>query len=44
LRARRSLPDITITIITITTLLNTRTHKSDFGLRQQYRWGRNRAA
>jgi hypothetical protein len=44
LRARRSLPAIAITIITITTLLNTRTHKSDFGSRQPFRQGRNRAA
>jgi hypothetical protein len=34
LRVLRSLPDIAITIITITTLLNTRTHKTDFGLWQ----------
>ncbi|MGA2850815.1 MAG: hypothetical protein ABSE46_17590 [Terracidiphilus sp.] len=29
MRARRSLPDIVITTTTITTLLNTRTHKPD---------------
>jgi hypothetical protein len=44
LRVRRSLPDTAITIITITTLLNTHTHKTDFGPWQHLRRGRNRAA
>jgi hypothetical protein len=43
LRVRRSLPD-TITTTTTTTLVNTRTHKTDFGPWQQLRQGRNRAA
>jgi len=40
LRARRSLPDIVITTTTITTLLNTRTHKTDSARGKQSRRGR----